>query len=112
MNATSRSADASPIAPDTDEGLVPLVDLPLLARSFVSADPGGERLSVRYFHRERDNVLIARARFGPLSEGPPGHAHGGSMAALLDETMGLAAWFAGHMVVAAKLTMDFKKMIP
>jgi acyl-CoA thioesterase FadM len=34
------------------------------------------------------------------------------MAAVLDEAMGLAAWVAGHRVVAARLEMDFKNMMP
>ncbi len=50
--------------------------------------------------------------FGPGAQGPPGHAHGGSMAAILDEAMGGAAWIEGHPVVAAELTMQFRKMLP
>ncbi len=34
------------------------------------------------------------------------------MAAVLDEAMGLAAWIAGHRVVAARLAVDFKSMMP
>lgn len=95
-----------------DEELVPLEDLALLERSFVSGDRTGQRLVVRYFQRKRDRAAVAKVRFGPLTEGPPGHAHGGSMAAVLDEIMGLSCWMAGHMVVAAKLSTEFRKMLP
>ena len=44
---------------------------------------------------------------GPPIEGPPGHAHGGSMAAVLDEAMGAAAWMEGHLVVAVRLATSF-----
>lgn len=81
-------------------------------RSFVSGDPEGDRLRVRYFRRERDGALVGRIWFGPGAEGPPGHAHGGSMAAALDEAMGAGAWMAGHTVVAARLTTEFRRMLP
>lgn len=79
-------------------------------RSFVSGDPDGNRLRVTYY--ERESALLARAWFGPEAEGPPGHAHGGALAAVLDEAMGFAAWLAGHPVVAARLVTDFRRMLP
>ncbi len=45
-------------------------------------------------------------------QGPPGHAHGGCLAAVLDEAMGAAVWCAGHPVVAARLEVDFRKAVP
>jgi acyl-coenzyme A thioesterase PaaI-like protein len=81
-------------------------------RSFVSGEPEGDRLRVRYFRRDVDGALTGMAWFGPGAEGPPGHAHGGSMAALLDEAMGLCAWVKGHSVVAAKIGVDFRRMLP
>jgi len=80
--------------------------------SFVSGDPAGDRLRVRYFRRERDGRLVGRAWFGPGAQGPPGHAHGGSIAAVLDEAMGAAAWLAGHRVVAVQLDTSFQRMLP
>jgi hypothetical protein len=82
-----------------------------LARSFVSGDPDGPRLRVAYFLRDTDHAMVGRAWFGPLAEGPPRHAHGGAIAALLDEVMGAAAWLAGHRVVAAKIEVDFKRPV-
>jgi acyl-coenzyme A thioesterase PaaI-like protein len=45
-------------------------------------------------------------------QGPPRHAHGGCLSAVLDEAMGAAAWCAGHPVVAAKLEIDFRRAVP
>lgn len=81
-------------------------------RSFVSGEPEGDRLRVHYFQREHDGALVAKVWFGLGAEGPPGHAHGGSMAAVLDEAMGFAAWVAGKPVVAASLTIHFRKRLP
>jgi uncharacterized protein (TIGR00369 family) len=45
-------------------------------------------------------------------QGPPQHAHGGCLSAVLDEAMGAAVWCAGHPVVAARLEIDFRKAVP
>jgi acyl-coenzyme A thioesterase PaaI-like protein len=79
--------------------------------SFVSGEPGNPRLRVAYFRRG-DDRLVGRAWFGPGALGPPGHAHGGAVAAVLDEAMGAAAWQAGLIGVAASLTTDFRRMLP
>lgn len=77
--------------------------------SFVSGDPTGERLRVALFRRDDDGAVVGRAWFGPQAEGPPGHVHGGAMAALLDESMGLCCWVAGHRVLARELTVAFRR---
>lgn len=81
-------------------------------RSFVRDDGSSDRLRVRYFVRDEDKALRGKIWFGPATQGPPGHAHGGSMAAVLDDAMGVAAWVAGHMVVAAKIEIRFVSMLP
>jgi acyl-coenzyme A thioesterase PaaI-like protein len=78
---------------------------------FVSGDPTGERFRVRYYHNG-ENALVARVWFGPETEGPPDHAHGGSIAAVLDEVLGLAAWAAGYAIVVGRLNVHFQKLLP
>lgn len=80
--------------------------------SFVSQGPTGGRLRVAYYKRVSDDRLMGRAWFGPETEGPPGHAHGGSIAAVLDEALGAAAWAAGFPVVVANLHVDFRLLVP
>jgi acyl-coenzyme A thioesterase PaaI-like protein len=77
----------------------------------VSGDQTGNRLRVNYF-RDQEQALIARVWFGPVTEGPPGHAHGGSISAVLDEVLGLAAWAAGHSVVVGNLNISFRQLLP
>ena len=81
------------------------------SRSFLS-EPDDDRIRARYFERESDGALVGRVWFGPGAEGPPGFAHGGSTAAVMDEIMGTAAWVSGHAVVAASVTIDFREMVP
>ncbi|MCM2265698.1 MAG: PaaI family thioesterase [Desulfuromonadales bacterium] len=78
---------------------------------FVSGDPTGKRFRVRYY-RDCEGQLVARIWFGPETEGPPGNAHGGSIAAVLDEVLGLAAWAAGYAIVVGKLNIHFQKLLP
>ena len=78
---------------------------------FVSGDPDGERFRVRYY-KDHEQHLKARIWFGPETEGPPGHAHGGSMAAVLDEVLGLAAWAAGYSIVVGNLNVNFRNLLP
>ncbi len=88
--------------------------LPFLALkdTFISGDSSPRRLQVRYFRCGSSSILCAKVVFGPLAQGPPGHAHGGGMAAILDEAMGGAAWLAGYPVVAAQLNISFASMLP
>lgn len=83
-----------------------------IGRSFVSGDPDGDRLRVRYFREGDTGPLVARVWFGPGAEGPPGHAHGGSQAAVLDEALGGNCWLQGHPVLAGTLTVRYRRPLP
>jgi len=78
---------------------------------FVSGDRTGDRFRMHYYRDVQQN-LVARVWFGPVTEGPPAHAHGGSMAAVLDEVLGLAAWAAGHPIVVGNLNVNFRQLLP
>jgi len=78
---------------------------------FVSGDPEGDRFRVCYY-LDSVNHLKAKIWFGPETEGPPGHAHGGSMAAVMDEVLGLAAWAAGYSIVVGNLNVSFRNLLP
>lgn len=104
--------DISQVEPP--EGCVPIIT-PFgsgINKSFVDGDPEGERLRVQMFVREEDKRVISKIWWGPHAEGPPGHAHGGSMAAVLDHTMGVACWVEGYPVVAASITINFHRGLP
>jgi len=95
-------------------GLAELPPFPRVGqgRSFVSGEPDGDRIRIRYFRRESDNAVVATVRFGPGAEGPPNHAHGGAIAAVLDECMGTACWLSGNLVLMAKLTTNYRRPVP
>jgi acyl-coenzyme A thioesterase PaaI-like protein len=102
----------SPDLSASDPGWTPLTPFwdSLGTRSFVSSEDD-DRLRVRYYAGPEGRTW-ARAWFGPGAEGPPGHAHGGALAALLDEAMGMAALATGRIVVAARIEVDFRALVP
>jgi acyl-coenzyme A thioesterase PaaI-like protein len=84
----------------------------LTSHSFISGRRDSQVLRVRYFEKKSARLFAGRIWFGPQSEGPPGHAHGGAQAALLDEGMGAVAWLSGKTVLAAKLEINFRTPLP
>src|SRR5512133_321424 len=102
-----------PVDLSGDAGWTPFDAPALVGESlrFVSGEPEGNRFRARYF-RNADQQLRARIWFGPETEGPPGNAHGGSIAAVLDEVLGLAAWAAGYPIVVGNLNVSFRNLLP
>ena len=114
INLVIKSAPPCPAIDLSGEAGWVLFDAPSLVGEslrFVSGDPDGNRFRVRYY-RFGEQQLRARIWFGPETGGPPGHAHGGSIAAVLDEVLGLTAWVAGYPVVAGNLNVSFRTMLP
>ncbi|MDY6846409.1 MAG: PaaI family thioesterase [Chloroflexota bacterium] len=56
--------------------------------------------------------IVASFRFNEYQQGPPGFVHGGASAAVMDEAMGLAVFYAGYRVVTANMTIEYHKPIP
>lgn len=65
-----------------------------------------------YFRKPGEPTLYAKAWFGSKTMGPPGHVHGGALAATLDEAMGAVSWMNDHKSVAASITISFIAMLP
>lgn len=98
----------APIA-TREAGWEPVVPFPSADETFLSE---GDRVRLAYFRKPGEPILYAKAWFGSKTMGPPGHVHGGAMAATLDEAMGAVCWMNGHPVVAATITISFLEMLP
>jgi thioesterase superfamily protein len=83
-------------------------------RSYVSgsAAAADHRTRVAYFRNGTSDHLFACVWFGPLSEGPPDSVHGGAIAAVLDEAMGASCWMNHHAVVGARITINYRHLVP
>jgi len=80
----------------------------LFGGSFLSGKDGPV---VARYYRAADQSVIGKVFFGPQTEGAPGIAHGGAMAALLDELMGIAVWSTGCAAFSTDLHVHFRKML-
>jgi acyl-coenzyme A thioesterase PaaI-like protein len=61
---------------------------------------------------ERGRLVFCEFQFTLAEQGPPGHAHGGASAAVIDEAMGAAVWRSGLQVVLANMNLNYRKPTP
>jgi acyl-coenzyme A thioesterase PaaI-like protein len=66
---------------------------------------------VRMYLRD-DKSFVTEFTPHPGAEGPKAHAHGGFLASILDETMGSACWYNGLPVLAANLSVKYRRSVP
>lgn len=59
-----------------------------------------------------DDVVRGDVVFGPAYEGPPGHVHGGWIAAAFDEVLGIAQTLSGSAGMTAWLRVDYRRATP
>jgi acyl-coenzyme A thioesterase PaaI-like protein len=59
-----------------------------------------------------DNGAAGTVTFGSAYEGPPGHVHGGYVAAAFDELLGMAQSVSGRMGMTGRLTVHYRKPTP
>ena len=95
--------------PTPEPGWVPVVPFPSPEGTFLA---DSDRVRLAYFRKPGEPELYAKAWFGGKTMGPPGHVHGGAMAAVLDEAMGAVSWMNELPSVAATITISFLAMLP
>jgi uncharacterized protein (TIGR00369 family) len=75
-----------------------------------NSNPEGMRLKFTY-DEERD-CFVCRFRLGKRYTGPPGHAHGGIIATILDEAMGKVNKLRHVVALTSQITVDYLKPVP
>lgn len=78
---------------------------------FVCGTTNPHGMHVTWYADEHGRVST-RIALSDAQQGPPGYAHGGASAALLDEVMGAAVWYAGNRVVAVNLECAYRHPLP
>lgn len=56
--------------------------------------------------------IFSDFQFSKYQQGPPGHAHGGASASVIDEAMGAAVWQSGNQALLAHYELDYKLPVP
>ena len=59
-----------------------------------------------------DDTVVGVGTLGDAYEGPPGHVHGGFVAAMLDELLGFVQSLAGNPGMTARLSIAFRSPTP
>lgn len=81
-----------------------------LSDSVVTGDDNPASLGA-HFWREGEQIVMT-ATFGPAFEGAPGMGHGGVLAALIDEAMGLVVATQRVLAFTAQLNIAFRSPVP
>jgi acyl-coenzyme A thioesterase PaaI-like protein len=74
-----------------------------------SSNPNG--IGVSWFYDEA-NTIYSEFTLDQSQQGPPGYAHGGASAGILDEAMGVAVWRSGFNVAVVRLEIIYKHPLP
>jgi uncharacterized protein (TIGR00369 family) len=73
-------------------------------------NPDGMRLKFAY--DEERKCFVCRFRLRKRFTGPPGHAHGGIIATILDEAMGKVNRLREVVALTSQITVDYIKPVP
>src|SRR2546421_11254315 len=73
-------------------------------------NPEGMRL--RFTFDEKADRFVSRFRLGRRYTGPPGHAHGGIIATILDEAMGKVNKLHAVVALTSEITVQYFKPVP
>lgn len=82
-----------------------------LNRCFGCGQANGSGLRLKFFVDEQ-RTIVCRVRLAPRFEGPPGHAHGGIIATLLDEAMSKANRQFGVLAMTRQMEVEYLKPVP
>lgn len=85
--------------------------LPEHGYCFVCGSQNPKGIGLRWYGYKNGEI---RSTFtlGKEQQGPPNFAHGGASAAILDEIMGMAAWYAGYKIVSVNLNINYLLPVP
>src|SRR5215510_1250333 len=73
-------------------------------------NPHGMKL--KFYRDEQTHRTICEFKLSRRYEGPPGHAHGGVIATILDEAMGKVNKFRNVVALTKKMEVEYLKPVP
>lgn len=110
QNMTQEVYDETGHAPAKAHKLEPLSH-GALNRCFGCGQQNPSGLRLKFFVDEA-RTIVCRLRLARRFEGPPGHAHGGIIATLLDEAMSKATRQFGVLAMTRQMEVDYLKPVP
>ena len=69
-------------------------------------------MRLKFAYDEERDYFVCRFRLGKRYTGPPGHAHGGIIATILDEAMGKVNKLRHVVALTSQITVNYLKPVP
>ncbi len=79
---------------------------------FACGKNNAEGMRLKFDYDEDRDCFVCRFRLGERYTGPPGHAHGGIIATILDEAMGKVNRLRHVVALTSRITVDYLKPVP
>ena len=79
---------------------------------FACGKNNSQGMHLRFTYDEERDLFVCRFRLGKRYTGPPGHAHGGIIATILDEAMGKVNKLRHVVALTSTITVDYLKPVP
>ena len=71
-----------------------------------------EGMKLRFYMDEEARHTVCEFELSKRYQGPPGHAHGGIIATILDEAMGKVNKFRNVVALTKKMEVEYLKLVP
>ena len=71
-----------------------------------------DSMRLKFAYDEKRNCFVCRFRLRKRFTGPPGHAHGGIIATILDEAMGKVNRLREVVALTSQITVDYLRPVP
>jgi uncharacterized protein (TIGR00369 family) len=79
---------------------------------FACGKNNSDGMHLRFTYDEDRDCFVCRFRLSKRYTGPPGHAHGGIIATILDEAMGKVNKLRHVVALTSTITVDYLKPVP
>jgi uncharacterized protein (TIGR00369 family) len=79
---------------------------------FACGPNNAEGMRLKFTYEEDRGCFVCRFRLRKRYTGPPGHAHGGIIATILDEAMGKVNKLRQVVALTSRITVEYLKPVP
>ena len=79
---------------------------------FACGKDNDQGMKLKFYFDEESRYAICKFRLGRRFTGPPGHAHGGIIATILDEAMGKVNKLRNVIALTKNMNVEYLKPVP
>lgn len=79
---------------------------------FACGKDNPEGMKLRFYLDKERRRFVSKVRLARRYQGPPGHAHGGIIATVLDEAMGKVNKLRGVIALTSDMRIEYLKPVP